>query len=61
MTGCGIAAELIDFRPGSKVLIMDKLDQLGGQDIASPPFPGGQAQAFTGQPGDEEETHFHKL
>jgi len=55
----GKNAEIVRSRPfGSPGLDNgDKLDQLGGQDIASPPFPGGQAQAFTGQPGDEEETY----
>jgi len=30
MTGCGVCAELIDHRPDSTVLIMDKLEKLGG-------------------------------
>jgi hypothetical protein len=30
MTGTGITAELLEFRPNAKILIMDKLTQLGG-------------------------------
>lgn len=30
MTGCGIVAELLDFRPDASILVMDKLDRLGG-------------------------------
>lgn len=30
MTGVGMCAELLDFRPDSTILIMDKLDRLGG-------------------------------
>lgn len=30
MTGCGIVAELLDFRPDASILLVDKLDRLGG-------------------------------
>lgn len=30
MTGCGIVAELLDFRPDASILVMDKLERLGG-------------------------------
>ena len=30
MTGCGIVAELLEFRPNASILIMDKQHQLGG-------------------------------
>ena len=30
MTGVGIVAELLDYRPDASILVMDKLDQLGG-------------------------------
>ena len=30
MTGCGIVAELLDFRPDASILIIDKQERLGG-------------------------------
>jgi len=38
MTGTGIAAELLDYRPGKTIIILDRLEKLGGHWLYAYPY-----------------------